>query len=263
VYHAGSYPLCENGSISALAEFDRGRIDEFFGHCNAGVTDTSLVTNIKQLATSKDLTNLNSEGYCTGIADAFVNPHTYRQEHVQMSAQFGGIVLSRDNKTITFRLSCNYHRPSFVTLTGSDVYSSFEKKCNEIKLQMRRIREVYASAPSSARMQVDIHTTYLAGHKLWVRTGDGEFVTLYLVRHTSLKRRNIAHKLMIVAADICVLMPNEEKYEAPTLECAICLEEVSVACWKCVRCSNRLHTECVASWKQNPNASCPFCRTPL
>lgn len=260
----GTYPCGTDGAISLLAFHDRNLITEFLEGCNAGAQhQSSLVTSVKQLATVGDLAHMHCEGYCMGISEAFINPYTNRQGTVQMSAQFNGIVVSRDDKAITFMLTTTCHKSSSVTLTGSGVYSAFERGCTGAKSTMQKLRGLYANVPASAQVKVDVLNTCFAGHKVWVHSADAEFVTLYLMRHTAVKRGKLVQQLMIVAADIGVQMQEVQAYEPLALECAICLEEVTGTCWKCVRCCNKLHTECATVWKQNPGASCPFCRAPL
>ena len=73
-----------------------------------------------------------------------------------------------------------------------DLYTKFEEKCNETKTHMQLLRDVYNDAPSSARLQVGVHTTRLGSHTVWIRTADstgGEFVTLYILRSSSMKKK--------------------------------------------------------------------------
>ena len=128
-HYTGTYPLCANGAISALAEYDRNAITAFLNNCSAGAYEASLVSSVMDLATCNDLSHIRSEGYCIGVSEAFINPNQNGIHNVQMSSQFCGIPVSRDSRPFTFNLKTNYHQSTVITLTGSDVYSAFESKC--------------------------------------------------------------------------------------------------------------------------------------
>lgn len=262
-HYTGTYPLCANGAISALAEYDRNAITAFLNNCSAGAYEASLVSSVMDLATCNDLSHIRSEGYCIGVSEAFINPNQNGIHNVQMSSQFCGIPVSRDSRPFTFNLKTNYHQSTVITLTGSDVYSAFESKCAGTKTTMRRLREMYAATPANVAVNVDVHTTALAGHKVWIQAVGTAFVTLYLMRRDSVKRGKGVHTLLIAAVDVCAEMIESGGYERPVLECAICLDDVALPCWECIECGNKLHTACASKWKQSKTAMCPFCRASM
>ena len=161
----------------------------------------------------------------------------------------------RDGKRITFRLSCSgKHRD--ISLCSADVYDAFDTRCHSSKKYAQTIRKLI-DATVNARIQMK--STFLAGHKVWIHMGNGELATLYVVRHVVRHRNTLSSRLAIVAADIKVCMLDGNDMQESSNECVICFESLCDDCWKCARCRNRLHVTCAEQWKDNAG-TCPFCR---
>eukprot|EP00966_Prymnesium_polylepis_P013692 316055-Prymnesium_polylepis.1 len=124
--------------------------------------------------------------------------------NIQMSAQFSGICVSRDERPLTFTVACRGYSDMHITLTGQQIYSVFEDKCAQTLKRMGIIRKMYEELHDP---RVSLKSTLLAGHKLWIFTERGDLVTLYFVRHVKAKKSRQISQLLILAADIKVFAP--------------------------------------------------------
>jgi hypothetical protein len=254
VQQLGEYPLGTVSTIARLAFLDRGRFDAFVANCRMGV-NASLVTKIEDLATFEELGNvLSTDAFCPGVASAFLNPCD-EDGFVQMSAQFSPVHIALDNKTIRFHLACSdKHRD--VCLLSADIYHAFETRCRTSKRYAATIRKLIDTTVSA---NIELRSTFLAGHKIWIHMGGGELATIYVVQHKVRHRNTMSSRLAIVAADLKVRMLNDNDMQDSSNECVICFESLCDDCWKCARCRNRLHVTCAKQWKDNAG-TCPFCR---
>ena len=271
VRHDGRFPIHAASTIGCLSTIDRARIDNFFAFCDGGLVESRIVSDIRDLVDMKEFSELlalHEKGsvdlYEKDIGRAFINPYSSSQdsEMVQLSAQFAGIVLSRDARPFDMIFECSDRMPITVTITGEEVYTAFEEKCRNTVKRMQVIRELYER---TVRPAVRIQSTMLSGHKIWMRQQDGSFLTLYLVRTVVTKRSRAVSKLTVVAVDCRVRMPDVAGFVVPTNECAVCMDalEGDMLYWKCDSCNNILHLTCAESWMKQGNATCPFCRVSM
>lgn len=255
----GKFPIHSASFIGALSSIDRERVDSFLASCDGGIVQSTIVTNISQLVDMQSLPTQTSESYfySRDVGSAFINPYKFDQgdDVVQMSAQFDCIVISRDARPLTVEFACNGFPTVYKSVTGEEIYSAFEERCKETLKRMQVIRSLYQS---TSRPTVKIQSTRLAGHKIWIRLSCGTFLTFYVVRSVKTNRSRSVSKLTIVAIDSLVEMSGIRENPIPD-ECAICLENIHGEEWQCSMCKNKLHFDCLASWKQK-NSSCPFCR---
>lgn len=261
VEHSGKFPLSANSTISRLAQFDRMRIDAYVASCRAGITSSTLVTNINHLTAFRDIPEDNLDvPFCDGIADAFLTPCD-APGIVQMSAQFEPVVLADHNKTLTFKLVCKNKEHREIRVSCADVYKSFNDRCQDTKKYAAIIRRVLDTTKTA---RITTKTTRLAGHKIWIHLTQeaerGGLLTLYLTRACVVRDQKMTSRLAIVAADVRVRMLDVDDMVDASDECVICFERFGSDCWQCAGCRNRLHMGCFETWKSRGGVDCPFCR---
>lgn len=254
----GTYPFGPEHFINILANMDRIRIQEFFAACNGGLFNKTLVTNIQHLHSMKEVNDFDVrphhyvDPFAVPGVRAFMMPNV--SSSVQISAQFEGVTITRDAKPLVFTLTWKGHPERHVTLSGTQIYDEFERKCICMSRRMQVIRKLYRD---TSNPQVLIKSTSMSGHKLWIHIGQGELVTLYIVKQVH-KKGNV--RLMVVAVDIKVnntTLP----VECSQSECPICFEVMeSGKTRECAVCKNAMHEHCAEMWKQK-NATCPLCRS--
>lgn len=260
--HRGEYPLGAVSYISALAAADRDRMHDFVVSCESGHDNPTVVTQIAQLCAWQDLASQAAvEPLCQGIAQAFVNPHGHAGA-VQVSAQFrGGICVAETPCAIVVRVACtSLPRPTEATVTAARLYEACRTRWSENRRRMQVIRRAYAKLVTAG---TDVRNTAMSGHKVWIFSDEGHFLTFYLVKNEDATRRRRA-RLQIVGVDVKVIIADatEPPVDGGSDECSICMEALTDEAWQCAKCCKALHQHCAAKCREWKMQLCPLCRNP-
>lgn len=259
----GVFPLGQDSAIEKLVMEDRGRFEAGIAAIRAQVSPTHspIVTKIEDVLTALPVLPPHIailEGgppYDPTIASAYLHP-LVEPGRVQISSQFTSpIIVADDNKSVTFQLKLSGKEDKRVVVSGAEIYNAFRTKCKETKKFLgvvSKLLDVYVHA------RADITTTRYAGHKVLVKSENGDSkVMFYLLRHETRHRKGVKNQLKIVAVDIQAEMPGTVNDRDD--ECYICFGALDDTPWTCCHCLNKLHSSCAARWLKKHNV-CPVCR---
>jgi hypothetical protein len=261
--YSGRWPLGETGAIALLAAEDRKRIDSFFAKCSGGLVHKSLVLGLEGLSPFSDFA-FGTEPGPLGLK-AFVNTLNPIPGAVHVSASMDCIPVTRDGKGFTVRVSHTGRKDHTTVIPGSRIYEEFERRCTQTADTAKILKKMYESMHSP---KVQMKSTGLSGHKVWIKCEGETLITLYIVRVAKNKGKRSdktykADRIAVVALEAIVFMQAEDSPASQSQECAICLEDMGdERLWKCDTCGNCLHLACVHDWvAEKRSCSCPYCRS--